>query len=144
MRDLHFGFLPDDWEKEYYDYFQRIAKDENFAWRCLRTALLSRNESLVTFLLDSLIVTRSIEFVYLRESLDQFSANFSNEKSQLFSQVNFNSRETFTKINDSLVDALLLEAVERDDLESIEGILSWRKVKASSIGLTEVDHRLLR
>lgn len=136
MRDLHFGFLPDDWEKEYYDYFQRIAKDENFAWRCLRTALLSRNESLVTFLLDSLIVTRSIEFVYLR-------VNF-YEKIQLFSQVIFNSRETFTKINDSLVDALLLEAVERDDLESIEGILSWRKVKASSIGLTEVDHRLLR
>ena len=30
----------------------------------------------------------------------------------------------------SFVDALLLEAVELDDLDSIEGILSWRNVKA--------------
>ena len=28
------------------------------------------------------------------------------------------------------MDALLLEAVELDDLDSIEGILSWRNVKA--------------
>ena len=42
------------------------------------------------------------------------------------------------------MDALLLEAVELDDLDSIEGVLSWRTVKAREIGLTEVDRRLLR
>ena len=40
------------------------------------------------------------------------------------------SRENFHVINNSFVDALLLEAVELDDLDSIEGILSWRNVKA--------------
>lgn len=34
--------------------------------------------------------------------------------------------------------------MERNDLESIEAILNWRTVKADSIGLTEVDHQLLR
>ena len=38
-------------------------------------------------------------------------------------------RENFHVINNSFVDALLLEAVELDDLDSIEGILSWRNVK---------------
>ena len=42
------------------------------------------------------------------------------------------------------MDALLLEAVELDDLDSIEGILSWRNVKAKAIGLTDVDRKLLR
>ena len=46
----------------------------------------------------------------------------------------FFSRDNFHQINNSIVDALLLEAVERDDLESIESILSWRNVKAKSLG----------
>jgi hypothetical protein len=37
-----------------------------------------------------------------------------------------------------------LEAVEVDDLDSIECILSWRDVKAGEIGLTDVDKKLLR
>ena len=41
------------------------------------------------------------------------------------------------------MDALVLEAVDLDDLESIEGILSWRDLKAKEIGLTEVDKKLL-
>ena len=44
------------------------------------------------------------------------------------------SRENFHVINNSFVDALLLEAVELDDLDSIEGILSWRNVKARKYG----------
>ena len=53
-------------------------------------------------------------------------------------------RDNFHKINNSIVDALILEAVERDDLESIECILSWRNVKARSIGVSKTDQELLR
>ena len=58
LRDLHFGFLPDDCEEEFSDCFKKISKDESFAWKCLRLALLSRNEDLVRVLLDHLHVTR--------------------------------------------------------------------------------------
>ena len=58
LRDLHFGFLPDDCEEEFSQCFKKIAQDENFAWKCLRLALLSRNEDLVRVLLDHLDVTR--------------------------------------------------------------------------------------
>ena len=34
--------------------------------------------------------------------------------------------------------------MERDDLESIECILSWRNVKARSIGVSKTDQELLR
>ena len=54
------------------------------------------------------------------------------------------NRDNFHKINNSIVDALILEAVERDDLESIECILSWRNVKARSIGVSKTDQELLR
>ena len=37
-------------------------------------------------------------------------------------ELSLSFRDNFHKINNSFVDALLLEAVERDDLESIEGI----------------------
>ena len=53
------------------------------------------------------------------------------------------SRRNFHIVNASFVDALVLEAVDLDDLESIEGILSWRDVKAKEIGLTDVDKKLL-
>ena len=36
-------------------------------------------------------------------------------------ELSISFRDNFHKINNSFVDALLLEAVERDDLESIEG-----------------------
>ena len=58
LRDLHFGFLPDDCEVEFSDCFKQITYDEHFAWKCLRLALLSRNEDLVRVLLDHLHVTR--------------------------------------------------------------------------------------
>ncbi len=54
-----------------------------------------------------------------------------------------NPRRNFHIINASFVDALVLEAVDLDDLESIEGILSWRDMKAKEIGLTDVDKKLL-
>ena len=48
----------DDCEVEFSDCFRQITYDENFAWKCLRLALLSRNEDLVRVLLDHLHVTR--------------------------------------------------------------------------------------
>ena len=53
-------------------------------------------------------------------------------------------RENFHYVNNEFVDSLILEAVELDDLESIEAILAWRNIKASEMGITEVDRRLLR
>ena len=50
----------------------------------------------------------------------------------------------FHYVNNEFVDSLILEAVELDDLESIEAILAWRNIKASEMGITEVDRRLLR
>ena len=42
------------------------------------------------------------------------------------------------------MDTLIFEAVEINDLESIEAILSWRDIKARQIGLKEVDKELLK
>jgi hypothetical protein len=56
---------------------------------------------------------------------------------------NIDPRSNFHTVNANFVDSLVLEAVELDDLESIEGILSWRDLKAKEIGLTEVDKKLL-
>ena len=42
------------------------------------------------------------------------------------------------------MDTLIFEAVEINDLESIEAILSWRDCKARQIGLKEVDKELLK
>ena len=50
--------ITDDCEVEFSDCFRQITYDENFAWKCLRLALLSRNEDLVRVLLDHLHVTR--------------------------------------------------------------------------------------
>lgn len=58
LRDLHFGFLPDDCEVEFADCFDKIAHNDKFAAKCFRLALLSRNEDLVQVLLDHLIVTK--------------------------------------------------------------------------------------
>ena len=52
-------------------------------------------------------------------------------------------RKNFHLINAAFLDPLVLEAVDLDDLESIEGILSWRDVKAKEIGLNDVDKKLL-
>ncbi len=65
------------------------------------------------------------------------STQFSNQFYFIF------LRRNFHVVNASFVDALVLEAVDLDDLESIEGILSWRDLKAKEIGLTDVDKRLL-
>ena len=65
------------------------------------------------------------------------STQFSNKFDFIF------FRRNFHVVNASFVDALVLEAVDLDDLESIEGILSWRDLKAKEIGLTDVDKRLL-
>ena len=52
-------FFPEQIYKESFaDCFRRIGNDENFAWKCLLLALLSRNEDLVRILLDHLYVTR--------------------------------------------------------------------------------------
>ena len=58
LRDLHFGFLPDDCEEEFSACFSRIGNDDVFAWKCLRLALLSRNEDLISVLLNHLTVFR--------------------------------------------------------------------------------------
>ena len=47
-------------------------------------------------------------------------------------------------VNTNFVDALIFEAVEMNDLESIEAILSWRDLKARQIGLKDVDKMLLK
>ena len=60
LRDLHFGFLPDDCEVRFAGCFERFSSDETFAWKCLHLALLSRNEDLVRILLDHLHVTRYV------------------------------------------------------------------------------------
>ena len=53
-------------------------------------------------------------------------------------------RSNFKFINANFVDTLIYEAVEMNDLESIEAILSWRDFKARQIGLKEVDKELLK
>ena len=58
LRDLHFGFLPDDCEEEFSACFSKIGNDDVFAWKCLRLALLSRNEDLISVLLNHLTVYR--------------------------------------------------------------------------------------
>ena len=58
LRDLHFGFLPDDCEEEFSACFSKIGSDDVFAWKCLRLALLSRNEDLISVLLNHLTVSR--------------------------------------------------------------------------------------
>ena len=56
----------------------------------------------------------------------------------------FVPRENFHHVNNVFVDSLILEAVELDDLESIEAILTWRNIKAEEMNITDVDRRLLR
>ena len=53
-------------------------------------------------------------------------------------------RSNFHIVNTNFVDALIFEAVEMNDLESIEAILSWRDFKTRQIGLKEVDKILLK
>ena len=36
LRDLHFGFLPDDCETEFADCFAKLADDAKFANKCFR------------------------------------------------------------------------------------------------------------
>ena len=110
LRDLQFGFLPEQCEDEFAKCFERFATDEAFAWKCFKLALGSRNEDLIRVLLDHLVVDRS---------------NFHNA-------------------NCTFIDTLLLEAVEMNDLESLESILSWRDAKSRQLGLTDVDKRLLK
>ena len=110
LRDLHFGFLPDDCEREFADCFLKITRDVAFASKCFRLALLSRNEDLVRILLDQLDVTK----------------------------------ENFHVINSTFLESLILEAVELDDFEAVQSILAWRDLRASDLGLTEVDKKLLK
>lgn len=53
-------------------------------------------------------------------------------------------RSNFHRANAEFVEPLLLEAVELDDIESIEAVLTWRDLKTRQIGLTDVDNRLLK
>ena len=36
LRDLHFGFLPDDCETEFAESFEKIATDATFAAKCFK------------------------------------------------------------------------------------------------------------
>ncbi len=72
--------------------------------RCLRLALLSRNEDLVRVLLDHLVVTR----------------------------------DNFQEVNAAFLEPLVLEAVELDDMESVQGVLAWRDARGSLVRVDRV------
>ena len=42
LRDLHFGFLPDDCEQEFKDCFKKIADDAQFAARCFKVSSVGK------------------------------------------------------------------------------------------------------
>ena len=39
LRDLHFGFLPDDCETEFAESFEKIANDATFAAKCFKVTI---------------------------------------------------------------------------------------------------------
>ena len=110
LRDLHFGFLPDNAETDFAECLDKVKTDARFASMCFKLALRSRNEDLLKALLERLDV----------------------------------ARVNFVAVNATFVDPLLLEAVELDDLESIQAILAWRDAKAVQISLGDVEKKLLK
>lgn len=58
LRDIHFGFMSDNFPVEFSGCLEKVNQDQNFATKCLRLALSSRNEDIIIVLLNQLIVTR--------------------------------------------------------------------------------------
>ncbi|XP_040569194.1 short transient receptor potential channel 5 [Lepeophtheirus salmonis] len=59
LRDIRYGFLPDNHEVEYKRCLAKISTDPRFAVKCLQLALRSRNEDIVKTLLDALKTDKS-------------------------------------------------------------------------------------
>ena len=98
LRDLQFGFLPDDCERDFAECFHRFSTDEDFASKCFKLALRSRNE--VNSPSELLHCVISNETLILQDLLKVLLSHLDLK------------RENYQSTNQKFIEPLILEAVE--------------------------------
>ena len=103
LRDLQFGFLPDDCERDFAECFHRFSTDEDFASKCFKLALRSRNEVNSP---SQLLHLRIVPLLQLR-----WNAFLQDLLKVLLSHLDL-KRENYQSTNQKFIEPLILEAVE--------------------------------